>query len=145
MAAPMAQPTITSSAIGVSTTRIGPNRSSKPSVTRYAPPKSPMSSPIRNMVSSRSISSRSASRRAARNRVSGIAVHLPLARVQVAVKLVDGRVCALVREANDLLDLACNAALDLLEVCRRRDPRLLQLKLEEDHRVAVAPPLLLVV
>ncbi len=34
MAAPMAEPTITSSAMGVSTTRSGPNWSSSPSVTR---------------------------------------------------------------------------------------------------------------
>ena len=34
MAEPMAQPTITSSAIGVSTTRISPYLSSSPSVTR---------------------------------------------------------------------------------------------------------------
>jgi hypothetical protein len=34
MAAPMPQPTMASSAIGASTTRIGPNVSSRPSVTR---------------------------------------------------------------------------------------------------------------
>src|SRR5262249_60597783 len=104
-----------------------------------------MSSPIRKMLSSRSISSRSASRRAARNRVSGIAVHLPFARVQVAVELVDGRVRALICEANDLFNLAFDAGLDLLQICRADDSSFLELVLEEKYRVAVAPPLLLLV
>ncbi len=47
IAEPMALPTITSSAIGASTTRFSPKRSSRPSVTRYAPPNLPMSSPMR--------------------------------------------------------------------------------------------------
>jgi len=47
IADPMAVPTITSSAIGASTTRSAPNLSRRPSVTRYAPPNLPMSSPIR--------------------------------------------------------------------------------------------------
>src|SRR5215469_7316027 len=81
-----------------------------------------MSSPITNIVSSRSISSRSASWRAARNKVSGIAVDLPLARVHVAVELVDRRVGAFIREANDLFDLAFDVVPDLLEVAGRSDP-----------------------
>src|SRR5262249_18448153 len=104
-----------------------------------------MSSPIRKMLSSRSISSRSASRRAARNRVSGIAVHLPFARVQVAVELVDGRVRALIREANDLFDLAFHPGLYLLQIRRGDDSGFLERVLEQHDRDSVAPPLLLFV
>ncbi len=41
----MAVPTIACSEIGVSSTRCGPNRSNRPSVTLNAPPAAPMSSP----------------------------------------------------------------------------------------------------
>src|SRR5262249_18555302 len=104
-----------------------------------------MSSPIRNTLSSRSISSRSASRSAARNSFSGIAVHLPLAGVEVAIELVDGRVGALVGEADRLLDLRLDALLELLQLVGAGDPRVLQLLLEADHRVAPHPALLLLV
>ncbi len=66
MAEPMAIPTMVSSAIGVSITRSGPNRSMNPSVTLNAPPYAPMSSPRRYTRSSRSISSHSASAMAMR-------------------------------------------------------------------------------
>src|SRR5215831_8998792 len=98
-----------------------------------------MSSPIKKMLSSRSISSRSASRSAARNRVSGIAVHLPFAGVQVAVELVDSRVRALVGEADDLFDFAFDLLLDPFDLGRRGDAGLLQLVLEEKYRVAMPP------
>src|SRR5215471_9237335 len=104
-----------------------------------------MSSPITKIVSSRSISSRSASWRAARNKVSGIAVDLPLARVHVAVELVDRRVGAFIREANDLFDLAFDVVPDLLEVAGRSDLGLLQLMLEDKNRIAATPPLLLLI
>src|SRR5438552_16066705 len=102
-----------------------------------------MSSPIRKMLSSRSISSRSASRRAARNSFSGIAVHLPFAAVEVAVQLVDGGVGALVGEAHDLLDLGLDGILQLLQLARAGDAGLPQLLLEADAGVAVPPLLLL--
>src|SRR5262245_57945000 len=102
-----------------------------------------MSSPIRKMLSSRSISSSSASRSAARNSFSGIAVHLPFATVDVAVELLDGRVGAFVGEADDLLDLGLHGVLQLLQVLGADDPGLPELELEEDDRVAPAPPLLL--
>src|SRR5262249_30089888 len=104
-----------------------------------------MSSPIRKMLSSRSISSRSASCRAARNNVSGIGVYLPLARVHIAVELVDRRIRTFIREANDLFDLALDLVPDLLEVGGRSDPGLLQLVLEEKNRVASTPPLFLLI
>ena len=66
IAAPTANPTIVSSAIGVSCTRSGPNRSRNPSVTLKAPPYAPMSSPSMKTRSSRSISSHSASATATR-------------------------------------------------------------------------------
>ena len=59
-AAPIADPTMAASAIGVSMTRCSPKRSTSPSVTLNAPPYAPMSSPRMNTFSSRSISSMSA-------------------------------------------------------------------------------------
>src|SRR4030088_1428567 len=104
-----------------------------------------MSSPIRKMRSSRSISSRSASRRAARNSFSGIAVHLPLTGVQVAVQLVDLRGRALVGEPDAALPLGLHVVLAPLQLFGRRDPRLRQPVLEAHHGVALAPPRLLLV
>src|SRR5215467_12634551 len=104
-----------------------------------------MSSPIRNTFSSRSISSRSASRSAARNSFSGIAVHLPLAGVEVAIELVDGRVGALVREADRLLDLRLDALLEPLDLVGVDHAGLQQPLLEPDDRVAPQPVLLLLV
>src|SRR4029450_7851479 len=76
IAAPSAVPTIVSSTIGVSITRVGPNRSMNPSVTLNAPPYPPMSSPSRNTRSSRSISSQSASAIATRYVASPWSVRL---------------------------------------------------------------------
>src|SRR5437016_257358 len=104
-----------------------------------------MSSPIRKTRSSRSISSSSASRSAARNSFSGIPVHLPLAAVPLPVQLVDRRVGARVRELDGLLDLRLHAVLELPQLLRGGDPRLAQLDLEADDRVALAPVLLLLV
>src|SRR5690349_20827148 len=63
---------IADSASGVSITRLGPNSSMKPSVTLNAPPKVPMSSPIRKTRSSERISSRMASEIACRYVIVGI-------------------------------------------------------------------------
>src|SRR6266481_1211154 len=104
-----------------------------------------MSSPIRKMRSSRSISSRRASRRAARNSLSGIAIHLPLAGVEVPVELAGLRIGALVREADDVLDLRPHLVLHPLELLSGGDPRLLQVVLEAEHGVALAPRRLLLV
>src|SRR5260370_41958361 len=104
-----------------------------------------MSSPIRNTFSSRSISSRSASRRAARNSFSGISKYLPLAGVEVAVELVDGRIGALVGEADGLLDLRLDAVLELLQLIGAHDAGLEQLVLEAVDGVAVPPVLLLLI
>jgi hypothetical protein len=51
-AAPIAQPTIACSEIGVSSTRSGPKRANSPSLVLNAPPAAPTSSPIRNTSSS---------------------------------------------------------------------------------------------
>ena len=51
-AAPQAAPTKPDSEIGVSMTRSSPNSSRKPFVIRKAPPKTPMSSPMRKTVGS---------------------------------------------------------------------------------------------
>ena len=66
IAAPIPMPVKLFSEIGVSRTRFSPNLSSSPLVTLKAPLKTPMSSPIRKTVSSRSISSASAWPRASR-------------------------------------------------------------------------------
>ena len=58
----MAMPMNPASEMGVSQTRSGPNSSSRPAVTWYAPPKMPMSSPSRIMAGSRRISCARASR-----------------------------------------------------------------------------------
>ena len=55
-AAPQASPVKPDSAMGVSTTRRGLKRSSRPLVTLNAPPNWPTSSPIRNTSGSASIS-----------------------------------------------------------------------------------------
>src|SRR3979490_1102408 len=103
-----------------------------------------MSSPIRKMLSSRSISSRSASRRAARNSFSGIAVDLPLARVQVSIELVDVGVGAGVREPNRLLHLGLDGVVDRVQLVGAGDAGLQELVLEAHHRVALEPVLLLI-
>src|SRR6476661_7239525 len=59
-AAPAAKPVNPVSAIGVSTTRVGPNFSRKPLVTLKAPPNWPTSSPMMKTSGSRSISLSSA-------------------------------------------------------------------------------------
>ena len=56
MAAPMAAPMIACSLMGVSRTRSGPNRSSRPSVVLKTPPAAAMSSPSMTTEESRSIS-----------------------------------------------------------------------------------------
>jgi len=67
MAAPTAIPAKPSSAIGVSITRLGPNSSSMPWLTLYAPLYSATSSPSKNTRSSLRISSCMASRNASLN------------------------------------------------------------------------------
>ena len=59
-AAPIAQPTMACSAIGVSRTRPSPNRSWRPTVVLKTPPAAPMSSPKRTTSASASSSSASA-------------------------------------------------------------------------------------
>jgi hypothetical protein len=56
MAAPIAAPTIACSLMGVSRTRSGPKRSSRPSVVLKTPPAAPTSSPMSTTLGSRSIS-----------------------------------------------------------------------------------------
>src|SRR3954471_4213561 len=75
VAAPTPSPEKAASLIGVSNTRRGPNLSSIPSDTLYAPLYSATSSPMRNTFSSRSISSVMAARRASRNCITGMFAH----------------------------------------------------------------------
>src|SRR5580692_6198409 len=74
----MAAPVMAASEMGVSTTRFSPKCSIKPSVTLKAPPYTPMSSPSRKTLGSRSISSQRPARMASRYVVdmsSGFLVH----------------------------------------------------------------------
>jgi len=66
IAAPIAAPRIACSEIGVSRTRVGPNRSSSPSVALKTPPASATSSPRNTTDGSRSISCAMARATAAR-------------------------------------------------------------------------------
>src|SRR3977135_253779 len=99
-----------------------------------------MSSPIREIDSSRSIPPSRASRRAARNSFSGIGAAL---RVQEAVELLDRWLGALVGGPDDLVDLDLDLVADLLEFLDGGDLGLFQLVLEAHHRVALLPLLLL--
>src|SRR5579883_1948119 len=101
-----------------------------------------MSSPIRKTRSSRSISSRRASRSATRNSFSGMLVHLPLARVEVAVELLDRRVRTLVGESDRLLHLGLHLGADALQLLTADDPGPQELVLEAGDGVAPAPALL---
>src|SRR5204863_5947403 len=74
IAAPIPEPTIAISEIGVFRTRSGPNSSSRPCVTPIEPPISAMSSPITKTSSSARIAAASASRTASRYDSSGIDV-----------------------------------------------------------------------
>src|SRR5581483_6237298 len=96
-----------------------------------------MSSPIRKILSSRSISSSRASRSACRISFSAIEQPLGLLAVEEPVELLDRRVGALVREPDDLVDLVLDLFPDLLEVLLGGDLRLLHLVLEADDRVGL--------
>src|SRR5260221_414758 len=72
IAAPTPSPEKPASLIGVSITRCGPNRSSIPLDTLYAPLYSATSSPMRKTDGSRSISSTMASRSAPLSSICGI-------------------------------------------------------------------------
>src|SRR5690606_7733507 len=82
-AAPMAAPTISDSVSGVSNTRMGPNSSISPSVTRKTPPRTPTSWPRTNTRSSRRISSASASWIASRNVLTATGPRSPSLREHV--------------------------------------------------------------
>ena len=66
----------------------------------------------------------------------------PLARVHVLVEVLGLRVGALVGELDDVLDLGVDLHANLLEVLLVGEPGLLELVLEGDDRVGLAPLLL---
>src|SRR6266496_4920247 len=102
IAAPVAMPTKPFSAIGVSTTRMGPNSFKRPAVILYEPSKLPISSPIKKTFSSRVSSSRSVSFNTCRNVSSAITLSLShrciIGRVDEVKEALHGRVRTLLGE-----------------------------------------------
>src|SRR4051812_41782404 len=162
MAAPMPMPEKPASEIGVSITRRGPNLSSIPSETLYAPLYWPTSSPMRKTFSSRSISSVIAWRRASRNWISGMFFvawaprpcgvcawarcpchELFLERIllgkDVGIQLARVRVRRAVGELHGVVDDRANLAVVLLDRRVVELPALFQPVLVEHDRVAAAP------
>src|ERR1700733_14409669 len=133
IAAPMATPTISDSASGLSSTRASPNSFCNPSVTPKTPPLAPTSSPRIITRSSRCISSRIPSRIASMYVFSAT----PVTRFRVHVE--HRRVGS--RQRRQLGLLGCLVELDhelgthLLRVTRGQDTELLQSRLEAQQRV----------
>src|ERR671916_553425 len=135
---PMAAPTIKLSATGVSITRVGPNSSWSPCVTRNTPPARPTSSPITITVSSERISSARPSWMPCNKFLSAISLTL---RVDALERLfgigVGGFFCVVARLGNLGFDLRPHLLLSLLV----EEPVLHQIFLKADYRV-LQPPLL---
>src|SRR6266516_745388 len=102
IAAPVAMPTKPFSAIGVSTTRMGPNSFKRPAVILYEPSKLPISSPIKKTFSSRVSSSRSVSFNVCRNVSSAITLSPShwriIGRVDEVKETLHGRIRTLLGE-----------------------------------------------
>src|SRR5690606_17319086 len=95
-ARPTLMPAISVSASGVSITRSGPKRSSRPAVARKTPPFTPTSSPSTTTRSSASISCASASVTASTSVISAMAA---TSRRELAVRSAPGRLPALILAA----------------------------------------------
>ena len=159
-ASPSAEPAITLSARGVSTTRDGPKNCRSPSVARNTPPSCPTSSPMTMTRSSRSISRRRAERIASIIVISAIS-RSPLPRPFPASATVSGgrgrgslrrrrarrgRSPAAEESARDPLERVVDIGLDLLLPLRitvlgpLSEPR--QVVLDPKYRVTAGPALL---
>src|SRR3954447_21987422 len=136
IAAPTPKPVKPGSEIGVSTTRVVPNSSTRPASTLNGVPASATSSPMTKTVGSRRISSAMAALTACANVSSGIEILRHLRRI---------RVRRVERELHARLDLRARHVGDAHEVVGRRELLLLEPTPEDRERVAlVAPQSLLV-
>src|SRR3954471_20550915 len=136
IAAPTPSPMKPGSEIGVSTTRVVPNSSTRPASTLNGVPTSATSSPMMKTVGSRRISSTSAALTACAKVSSGIDVLRHLRRI---------RVRRVERELHARLDLGARLVGDPYEVVGRGELLLLEPASEDRERVAlVAPQRLLV-
>src|SRR5919197_1290295 len=131
IAAPSPRPAIPASEIGESTTRSGPNSSTRPDSTLNGVPASATSSPMMNTVGSRRSSSASASFTAWAKVSSGKDVLRHLCRIG------EGSV---EREAEADLDLGARLVLEPFQVVGRGELPLLEPGAEDRQRVALAPP-----
>src|SRR4051812_43022297 len=136
IAAPTASPLTPASEIGVSTTRVVPNSSTRPLSTLNGVPASATSSPMMKTVGSRRISSAIAALTACANVSSGIEILRHLRRV---------RIRRVERELHAGLDLGARLVGDAHEVVGPCELLLLEPASEDCERVAlVAPQRLLV-
>src|SRR4051794_12943329 len=136
IAAPTPRPVKPGSEIGVSTTRVVPNSSTRPLSTLNGVPASATSSPMMKTVGSRRISSAIAALTACANVSSGIEILRHLRRV--GIRRVE-------RELHAGLDLGARLVGDAHEVVGRCELLLLEPASEDCERVAlVAPERLLV-
>src|SRR2546427_2926329 len=143
MAAPTPSPVMPGSEMGESSTRSGPNSSTRPASTLNGVPASATSSPITKTVSSRRSSSESASFTAC----ATVSVRVPAA-VSTLGEDILGHLARVgerrvQRERETRLDLSPRLVLDALQVVGRREFLLFEPLAEEGERVALAPPELL--
>src|ERR671917_2275939 len=135
---PMAAPTIKLSATGVSITRVGPNSSWSPCVTRNTPPARPTSSPITITLSSERISSARPSWMACNRFFSAISLTL---RVDAFERLFGVGEGCFFRVVARLGDLGFDLRRNLFFPVFIQEPVLHQVLLEADDGV-LQPPLL---
>src|SRR6202020_2356054 len=136
MAAPTATPVKPASEIGVSTTRLAPNSSSRPERTLNGVPASATSSPKMQTRESRRISSARASRTACANVNSRSGIHILLHLIDGGIRSVDG-------ELHGRFHLGARLGGETIEGCRigeslRDDPFCVQ-----RDRIAFRLPVLL--
>src|SRR5437879_3481530 len=143
MAAPTPSPVMPGSEIGESSTRSGPNSSTRPASTLKGVPASATSSPMMKTLSSR----RSSSERASFTACANVSVRVPAA-VSTLGEDILGHLARvgerrLQREREPRFDLDAHLVLDALQVVGRREALLLEPLAEECERIALAPPQLL--
>src|SRR5579885_3643710 len=137
-AAPIATPTIPSSASGVSITRPSPNRSRSPSVALKTPPFTPTSSPITSTRSSRPISAASVSRTVSTIVFNATVLPLGLLSIHVSAQGLRRRLRTRLGEGNGVVDRGDRALAKVVVELTIQDPPLLKEPTEEVERIATA-------